>query len=605
MFAVPAATAPVFGEFAPSKMPALMDSHKQIRFANAVTPNDIESQTLAMQQQRTTIDASKCFPLATPSPDILFAWLADDVQEGPTISARETSIWRLSSILFDPLEVVCADYATLPEGRIEELEPRMRMDALAAFWAEVVEPQVFSALKRAATAEEKALVYLTRYDIVGACEVLMSARIFKLATLVAQLPGSDTSRALMKGQITVWRERNDWSEMSEAVRALYSILAGDICIVEGITGAAENRVSEFNIRARFELSWQQSFALRLFFGGHRNVAEVVQAYLTDLESTREPLLPTRDWADLEETRDTLMEILHLAAEDHGYDGLGMLNSKAVSGAYFNSRLAWQMGCLMDARGVCEIPDEKLDALTLDFATELENAGRLVTSAWVNLHIRDTQSRQIAISALLDRNGGLISTPAVDGQHDTFEELLEVCQIPAVLLWKAKALYAQSQLNDPALQTQWLVRAGLVDEAHDVLCSTLGPKAVIEQDFDALEKLLSRFPAREADGWQEGGQVYADFVALVRARRAQKGVQGVELRRLRTGLAALEERAEGGGGELESRVAVVEMRRIMEDVLREEGEVQREGRRSKQGGVRAGADGVAMLERYRRAMGMVG
>lgn len=604
MFAVPPATAPVTGELAPSRLPALMDRYKQIRFANAVAPSDLETQTLAMQQQRTIIDAEHGFPLATPSSDVLFAWLADDVQSGIPISARESSIWRLSSILFDPLDVVCADFGTLPEGRVEELEPRMRMDALSTFWADLVETQVFNALKRASTAEEKALVYLTRNDVVGACEVLMSGRNFKLAALVSQLPSSDTSRAMMKGQIAVWRERNDWSEMSEAVRALYSILAGETCVVEGITGAAENRVAEFNIRARFELSWQQSLALRLFYGGYRNVAEVVQAYLTDLHSAREPLLPTRDWADLHETRDTLMEILHLAAKDQGYDGLEMLNAKAVSGAYFDSRLAWQMGCLLNARGVCQIPSEKLDQLTLDFATELETAGHLVMSAWVLLHVHDSSSRQTAVAALLDRKGGLISTPAQGEAEGTFEELLGVCQIPASLLWTAKALYAQSQLDDPALQTQWLIRAGLIDEAHGVLCSMLGPKAVIEQDFDVLESILSRFPAREAEGWQEGGQVYTDFVALLKSRRAQKGLQGVDVRRLRAGLAALEEKAERRKGELESRVAVVEMKKVLEEVLREEGEMQHEGRRSKQRTVGGGADGVGMLEKYRRAMGMV-
>jgi nuclear pore complex protein Nup98-Nup96 len=580
-------------------MRPINDAGKQIRFANFVTPDDLFTATLAAQQEATMIRMAGEFPEAQPPAETLFSTFADKVQVGLSTNppstpstTRESHIWRLSSILFDPLPIACADFiAGVPEDRIEEFAQRMRMDALGAFWSELVSSQVAEGLKRAKTAEEKALVYLTLNDIVSACEVLMGAGDYKLAALVAQLPASETSRAMMKGQIEVWRERHDWSEFSDPVRAFYSLLAGEVCVVPGVRGAAEDRVSEFAVAERFGMSWEQSFGLRLYFGGHESVEQVVQAYMLDMEAGKEVVPPTVIWPDLRETRSSLIGILGLVADGEKEVG-ALFEAKAVSGGDFNSRLSWQMACLLRAREVCGVEDEKMDVLTLDFATELEAAGRLVDGVWVLLHLKDETVRTTAVDRFLDRNCGHISTPGQD-ERGTFEDLQEICRVPAPMLWKAKALYAQSVLENPALQTQWLLNAGLVDEAHKVLCTTLGPQAVIEQDYTTLSHILDAFPARMSDDWKSGGQVYMDFVRMVKARQAQSGA-GSGLGKLRQRLRNMGDKAKS----LEERVAVVEMERVVGEVMREEGEVGRGGRKGT-----AGKSGVGLLERYQRAMGV--
>ena len=544
-----------------------------------------------MQQEATTINTAGQFPTARLLDEMLFSAFADNVLPGLSTSAREEHIWRLCSILFDPLDIACPEYlAGVPEDKIEEFAPRMRMDALGAFWSELVTPYVANALKKARTAEEKALIYLTKSDTVSACEVLMGAGDYKLAALVAQLPASPTSRDMMKGQIGVWKERNDWSEFSDPVRALYSLVAGEVCVVQGLKGAAENRVQEFSVAERFGLSWEQSFALRLYFGGFEDVGQVVQSYLADLESGMEVVPPTMVWSDLRETRSSLVGILALVGGGEQDVG-GLFEAKAVSGGDFDSRLAWQMACLLHARGIREVDDGKMDLLTLDFATELEAAGRLVDAVWVLLHLRDELSRKQAVDEMLQRNGGHISTPGQD-PHGTCEDLQESCHVPSPMLWKAKALYARSVLQDAGVQTQWLLNAGLVDEAHSVLCNTLGPRAVIEQDYTTLSHILEAFPAPMSEDWKSGGQVYADFLNLVGARRAQRD-SGVDLERLQQRLKELRDR----GRSLEEKVAVVEMERTVAEVMREEGHVGEDGRKS----LRGKKDGVWLLQRYQSAM----
>ena len=584
-------------------MMPVVGEHKDVRFGKFVPAQDINPMTLLAQKEATTIDTSTGFPAAHAPQGLIFTSLADNVETQFPITNQERAIWRLCSILYDPQEIACARYMEgVPEDKHNEFAGRMRMDAFTDFWTELVTPFVQDGLKRARTAEEKAIHYLTQNDIVAACEALMGARDFKLATLVSQLPGTESSRTMVQNQITAWRNRNDWSEMSEPVRALLTVLAGETCIVEGKSGAAENRASEFNIAERFGLSWQQSFALRLFFGGHDSVAKAIQAYSADLDDHRDRVQPSTIWPSGKETASTIMDLMRLFSGDA--DPLPMLDPLAVSGSSTNSRLTWQLASLLNAKTICTVPQEQLDQITYDYATELEVGGKLVSSAWISLHLSDRGAREKAMMGLLERNGGKLSTPDHDRVRGSFQDLVEENHIPASFVWRAKATYAKAGLHDPGLQADWLLRAGDVDEAHEVLCTTLGPQAVIEQDYDVLSHVLQLFPRRVPEGWQQGGQVYMDFMRLVRAHAGQRWSREaqVSMQRLRRGLAGMED--DGRKKSQEERVAIIEMGRVLEEVLREHGDPDAD---KKMGGMEYGITsslGADLLNRYQQAMGMV-
>lgn len=63
----------------------------------------------------------------------------------------------------------------------------------------------------------------------------------------------------------------------------------------------------------------------------------------------------------------------------------------------------------------------------------------------------------------------------------------------------------------------LLRAGNWEKAHGVLCGTVGPKAVIEEDYGTLRDVLRGFTddgVQHIETWKAGGKVYRDFVNFV-------------------------------------------------------------------------------------------
>ena len=297
----------------------------------------------------------------------------------------------------------------------------------------------------------------------------------------------------------------------------------------------------------------------------------------------------------------LIEVLMLLA---GSADLGkVFDSMVVSGSAFDTRLTWQLATVFHATGKVTVPAEQLDQISINYATEIEASGALATAAWVLLHLDDAAPRGQAVRSLLERNAEEVAHG--NGQEDAdtmLQTLTEALRIPARMVYQVRALYAAGN-GDAAAQTLSLLLAGDVEAAHTVVCTTVGPQAVIEQDYDTLSSLLSHFEklSQRPEAWKRGGQVYADFVRLVRGQGRERNVDALA-QKLRKGLAGTESGA-GAKRSLEERVAVREMKRIVEEVEAEGGE----GEEVDMGGMSTGAaggEGSKMLEVYRRAMGVV-
>lgn len=595
----------------------LLAGGRDIRFAKFAALTGIDSQTLELQKSHTELLLSENdqeVPRAVAPSELNFATLAQVEVESSPHGIQEKAIWELSSILFDSLDVCAADLLDgMSQDQIDEYEPRLRLDRFQSFWSAKIAPAVDDLIKKVKSAEERALLLVTKGDITTACQLLMDAGDIKLATLVSQLPGSETSREVMKQQIQMWQERKDWSEFSDAHKAIYSILAGETCVVSGLTGAAEDRTQPFCLSERFGLDWQMSLALCMQYGGHESIIHAVSAYVANLKNGNETVkpLPQNGASDGE---NTLLGLLRLYALREA-EVERLFDAAAVSGSALNSRLAWQLATALDAKDLCDFTDEKMDALTLDFASQLETAGAWTKAAWTLLHLSSSSSRTIAVQNLLERNAAQLPSPSLDHDNTLMEDStswsLTSTHIPTSLIWSAKAIYAHSVLREPALQAQWLLYTGTdasFAAAHDVLCNTVGPRAVIEKDYDDLRALLACFDehgAQDFAGWKHGGKIYADFLRLIdlpgakRAGRDGRNVCWV----LRKGLQGVEGLEVGQVG-LEVRVAMGEVWKVLGEVERETGMGSKfdfdEGEE-----VSGGLEGVGgLLEGYRRALGRV-
>ncbi|KAH9810923.1 nucleoporin sonb like protein, partial [Teratosphaeria destructans] len=626
--AVPA-TPPISEGLAPA-MQALVGAHKDVRFARFVPAEDLDAATLEAQKSVTTISEAQggAMPLASiEGSNVMFAGAVSQLDRSlpAELSARSTSakqelaIWQLCSILFDPIEVSAGQILEqVPEEKRDLFAERMMLASFKAFWAFVVESIADEGVKRAATSEEKAIALLTKGDVGGACEVLVGNRENRLAVLISQLEHtSKEMKEVMLKQIKSWQARKDWSEMSDAVRALYSILAGEVCKVPGSLprAAAEDQADSFCIADRFGLSWQQSLALRVLYGGHDSLIDAVKAYTTDLhaDNSAEPR-PTSMWpvADAKDAGDdTLFSLCELYASGSRTEGDQLFEPQAVSGSAFNSRLPWQLAILLRAKGIVAVSRDNMALLTVNFADELESAGRVADAARILLHLDDDRARQRAIEGLLARQAGNLGDPPTETEEpNTFSHLSEDLNIPQEMLYAAKSVYAKATGN-PLQQARYLLRSNNLDAAHEVLIHTVGPRAMIEQDFDALSTLIRSFPStRHPVGWQFGGAVYLHLVQLLSMNYSRRhGPEGERLvQDLRRGVEGMEDEvgARGKGAGLERKVAVREIRELVEsvarDVLQECEDAGVDGM-SVDGDV-VGGRGLEMFEAFRRAMGGV-
>jgi nuclear pore complex protein Nup98-Nup96 len=505
------------------------------------------------------------------------------------LSDKERVVWQLANILFnDDIE---DDFsASVPPQLRQKYLHRIKKDRLTRLWEGIVRERNAHAVGKAGSAEERAVYLLCSHRIEEACTVLISSQNFHLATLVSQIGRDQTTQRDMAQQIKEWREHNVWSEMSEPIRALYELMAGNALRSEGKSGGAlEDRASTFTFSERFELDWFQAFGLRLWYGitDDEPLEVAVSAFAQDLKSGEEPAFP------LPPHQDKDRGVWHTSTDNMGHEsplwvllkayavtlgaakGTGVptltlpaaLLPESVTGDKLSNRLSFQLcqvlAAVLGQYERLEIDIAQMDQLVWDYAWELCASGNLAQVLFVLLHLSRAPDRERAVKEVLARFAAELPEPiTLEGSPDaTWRQLTSDLQIPENWIWMSKALYARN-IGDAAREVDCLVRGKNWNDAHATFCRIVGPTAVIEHDYKTLETLLSGFgetPEQKVQGWASGGGVYEDFLRLATAR----GQDPQRLNRLVDALVTMGDVINGSGVEgLEERVAFKEMSRIV-------------------------------------------
>lgn len=442
-------------------------------------------------------------------------------------SEYEKCVWQLASILFDDQD---SEAYGVPAAHKDKYDHRIRKDRLIAFWEQLCDTSAKQAVSEAKGAEERAIAHLSAHKIVDACDALVQGKDFRLATLVAQIGGDEVMRDDMGTQIEAWRDLNVLSEMSHPIRTLYSLLAGDTCICEGKKGPAEDQARTFTISSRFNLDWKRAFGLRLFYAilAEEPIESAVVKFADDLSSD-EPSKPVPPFVAVEadapwddpaapQREDILWGLLKLyAASKDALPTPSIAETFAphsTTGNPLDARLSFQLYHALVLRfpSASVSAPAQADALAWTFATQLETAREWLWALFALLHLSDREQRDRAIHAHLVYHAADIKT---EPDAQSFQILTQTFKIPESWIWDAKALYARAVLQDHVKEVAYLVKAGEWEEAHEVLQKEVGPKAVIEQDWEMLEEVLTSFqPGKEEiSQWGLGGQVYEDYLAL--------------------------------------------------------------------------------------------
>lgn len=480
-------------------------------------------------------------------------------------SDHEKSVWVLASILFDEQD---PEAFGVPRAQKDKFDDQIRKDRLIAFWERLCDSSARKAVNEAPNAEERAIAHLSGHRLVEACDALLQSKDFRLATLVAQIGGDQIMRDDMAMQINEWRDLKVLSEMTEPIRALYSLLAGDTCICEGNKGQLEDRARTFVISERFNLDWKRAFGLRLFYSirAEQPIEDAIENFENDLKADegKKPAPwfiesgPSND-SRPSEREDILWGILKLYRASKRWLPLPSLAKiimpQNASPNPLSSRLSFQLYHALTLRFPAASNPAAADALALDFATQLDAAGEWIWALFAALHLSTPDQRQHSIQTLLAQHAADFSA---DPSDTRFQTLIEDLRIPAPWIWQAKALHARSVTQDHVREVGYLVKAGDWTEAHSVLRRVVGPQCVIEEEWGVLQGLLDSFkPGKEyISDWGLGGGLYEDYLALL------KGVQGNEkiqaLGRLLDALPNMVKEERGRKPEFRELVAVQEI-----------------------------------------------
>lgn len=506
---------------------AIVAEHQDVRFAHFTTPSDLIPPTILLQQESSQLgfDAQQV-PFTITLDVFKFSEFAEAVPLTTPARKYEQHIWGLAGILFDDAQ----------------LSEHDRLAKLKEYWARLCKKDAEQQLAQAATAEEKAFIYLASGDVVEACAALLEGGDFRLATLVAQFPGNEGFRRLMQGQLKSWRELNTLSEFNDAIRAMYEVLAGNVCMSKGIANTtAENRIPEMRFSQRFKLSWRQAFGLHLFYGIELGdgIEDAVRSYMGAIQDGNETALP-RPWfteqrldtgwndPNPEQREDVIWGLLklHVAfTRDKEFASLSaVLEPENVSGNPIDARLSFQLFHLLRAQQ--EDSYDTADAIINTYAASLEQVASesheaLKTAVWVLTHLTDREERINNITRLLQLNAARLNPLheplALNAPPGSEVRLL----VPREWECAAKALYARAVEEDPISEARWLISAGDFAEAHNVVCKVIGPSAIIEEDYDQLREVLASLnddPRRKKQvpetAWDCGGGLYHSYIELL-------------------------------------------------------------------------------------------
>lgn len=431
-------------------------------------------------------------------------------------SKEEQTVWQLAQILFDSQD---------PTQDSELARKQM----LVPFWKSVVTAAAVEHAESAATAEEKAIAWLSGYNVWNASEVLSKDNP-RLDVIISQIDGGDPNfQQAMKKQVEHWVKQNEFCEMPARIRALYELAAGNTCVSQGKPGTGpENQTETFNIATKFNLDWRRAFGLRLWYGidANADLSTAIDLYDEDLTAGKElvkPVPPFSSSQEFDKRQDILFGLLKLYRGANAEESVEILGAENTSGNLLNTRMSFQLLQTLTARHLITVDDATLalaDSLTETLVAQLSADGlssSVQDAIFVALHYTSAGQRATAVQDILSRFAGSIDTDDMSDPSE-FNYLTRVLRIPAPWIFRAKAQYVLTVQSDAMQQAHLLLRADDAPAAHDVLLATLGPRLVIAENLPGLKRALAPFlnskAATSLSVWSAGGALFASFAELI-------------------------------------------------------------------------------------------
>ena len=492
-------------------------------------------------------------------------------QVSSTNQAEVQNLFELAHVLFDDYEDQFSSGLT-PRQRTT-FAARIKRDRLSAYLSSYLESEhaanVQEVQKR--SPEEAAILSLSMKDVRNASRILLQAKDFNLAMLIAQIDqGDEDSQANIEAQINSWRKQQTLSEMSDAIRALYEILAGNTTFSPGEpTAVVEDRFVDIDMAKRFDLDWLQSFGLHLWYGKLKNasIAESIHDFASKvrLEEAPKPEINGR--------MSPIWILLNLFAANTSPDHDSSLpEALDALSAPFDCRTTFQMfHSLRNRLPNLSVDTARADQLAMDLAFQYSATGDYLGAIYALMHLTDSKIRRACIKEVLCAHAADLPEPAAEAENkgrpaSFWFALIRGLEIPEQWIYEAKALYARSQ-NESEDELHYLLAASLWQQAHETLCRRVAPRLIIDEDWPTLKIIVKGFKKeviRSIVDWEQGGGVYLDFCEIM-SNSKQPPAKDL-LKKLQSSITEMGKRLKlrgssltaGGTEELEERVACSEM-----------------------------------------------
>lgn len=325
---------------------------------------------------------------------------------------------------------------------------------------------------------DKMLYYVCSGNLKNAVETALSSGNLHLSSLLTVLDlNDDAVLQLAKDQLKAWSAASATALVPSQIIDIHKILAG--------------QYEQLSLSPVSDMS----LALRVFYGNPVEKIEVLVAQTLDS-------LTTSKLKDL-------LSFFSLS-KNESYDEA----ARVLSGSLFSLKFKW---ILFQTSGLNLKMGRQCDSTTQRFADHLESAGLWKEAVAVASSLLESLDAQNSIRQIILRNIHLMQSSQ---EIDDEKFLVTVLKVPRSLIYEAISIEKRSQ-KDYWGCCEALVTAELWEEAHEVICSELGPVTVIENDsvlVAHLFSLIEKFPNRGAiiPSWSQGAGLFAKYFEVLEA-----------------------------------------------------------------------------------------
>lgn len=321
-------------------------------------------------------------------------------------------MFRLAHALFDPIDLhlgkaVSADI----RNRVAALR---RTEALSSWLSKAVSSSVDADLKAHAASDscKIAFLHLTGNQLEKAVEILSNNGNVRLATLISQAPGDIDFRVDVREQLQIWREEKADIHINDDIRKLYALASGDISSLD-----ESNRREKVNMVEG--LDWLRVFGLQLWFSSMLDtpLRETFEAYEQLTKDYPDQVACPVPWyskaisKSFPSVPDGLYNLMKLALSP-STTLESALNPRSFSSNPCDNNTPWLLYIILSqCLRVRDFTDRQLqdavmdgssdtsqqessgysqtaNALTLSFASQLEQEGLIQEAAFVLLFLED-------------------------------------------------------------------------------------------------------------------------------------------------------------------------------------------------------------------------